>query len=417
MTHVNDPHASKISPDDPRLRPQLPKSRYTRKVPAVLAIVAVSVLTTTGVIMAVAPHPKKTREEDLSAHISRIPSEILDSPDFVPVIDTPQEPGRTLDAVAPAAELQKPKLYEAPLSGPALREPAADRGPYSREGRRKQRIEDYWRARSASVFAEAQPMPRVPRDDAAEDADAASELTPQAAQALAELSPEAAASPPNDVADSAVGKGGDGYLHARLRRPRSPYEVKAGTIIPAVLQTAINSDLPGPVFAKVRENVYDSITHEHLLIPQNATLVADYDPHVIWGQERVMLCWRRLILPNGSSIQLECMPGGDLTGASGLTDEVDEHWVRLAKGAALASLLSAATTAAAGDTTGYYPTVPQQFARGAASEFGRAGEGITRRELTVKPTITVRAGWSMNVLVTKDMILEPYRATPGATSG
>jgi type IV secretion system protein VirB10 len=175
-----------------------------------------------------------------------------------------------------------------------------------------------------------------------------------------------------------------------------------------VLQTAINSDLPGPVFAKVRENVYDSITHEYLLIPQNSTLVATYDSRIAWGQQRVLLCWERLIYPDGGELQLGCMPAGDLTGAAGLTDEVDEHWMRLAKGAALASLLSAGTAAAGGNTTGYNPTVPQQFARGAASEFGRAGEQVTRRELLVQPTITVRPGWAMNVLVTRTMVLEPY---------
>jgi type IV secretion system protein VirB10 len=184
--------------------------------------------------------------------------------------------------------------------------------------------------------------------------------------------------------------------------------VKSGTVIPAVSVTGINSDLPGPVFARVREDVYDTVTGEYLLIPQNSTLVATYDSRVAWGQERVLLCWQRLILPNGNAIDLECMPAADLAGAAGLTDEVDEHWWRIVRGATIASLLSAATTAAGGNTTGFQPTVPQQFAHGAASEVSRAGENITRRNLMVQPTITIRPGWSLNVMVIHDMILEPY---------
>lgn len=208
----------------------------------------------------------------------------------------------------------------------------------------------------------------------------------------------------------AAARKGSNYLKSGLQRPRSPYEIKVGWVVPAVLQTAINSDLAGPVIARVRENVCDSVTGEHLLIPQGATVVGSYDSMIAWGQERVLLCWHRLVLPNGESLDLECMPAADLAGNAGLTGDVDEHWWRVVKGAMLTSLLSATTTAAAGNTQGYNPTVPQLWARGAAMEFGQAGQEITRRNLQVKPTIKVPAGTSMNVMVTKDMILKPYPA-------
>jgi type IV secretion system protein TrbI len=203
-------------------------------------------------------------------------------------------------------------------------------------------------------------------------------------------------------------------LESTLQHPRSPYEVKAGTILPAVLLTAINSDLPGPVVAQVREHVYDTVTGDHLLVPQGSRLIAHYDSMVVWGQERVLLCWNRLLLPNGDSIDLRCMPAADLQGAAGLADQVNEHWWRILKGAALATLLSAGTAFAAGDTTSYNPTVGQVMARSASGEIGQVGQQITGRNLNIQPTITVRPGFAVNVIVTKDMIVPPYPDPPTA---
>ena len=204
------------------------------------------------------------------------------------------------------------------------------------------------------------------------------------------------------------------YLEVALQHPRSPYEIKAGTVLPAVLITAINSDLPGPVIAQVRENVYDTVTGNHLLVPQGSRLIAQYDSMVAWGQERVLLCWNRLIFPNGDSIDLQCMPAADLKGAAGLADEVDEHWWRILKGAAVATLLSAGTAFAAGNTTSYNPTVGQVVARSASGEIGQVGPQLTRSNLSIQPTITVRPGFSVNVIVTKDMIVPPYPDPPTA---
>jgi type IV secretory pathway VirB10-like protein len=166
--------------------------------------------------------------------------------------------------------------------------------------------------------------------------------------------------------------------------------------------------LPGPVIGQVRENVYDTVSGNYLLIPQGSRLLANYDSMVAWGQERVLLCWNHLLLPNGDSLNLQCMPAADLEGAAGLTDQVDEHWFRIIKGAAVASLLAATTQAVAGNTTGYNPTVPQMWAAGAAGEINQAGQQITRRNLMIQPTITVRPGFSVNVMVTKDMVVPPY---------
>ena len=268
------------------------------------------------------------------------------------------------------------------------------------------------------------------------------EILFESAGAAAEGSPAAQASRPSPLGSSAAPPSGPGplgadsdpnlqdrknafldgrgsakttdYLATTLQHPRSPYELKAGTIIPTVLITAINSDLPGPVIGQVRENVYDTVSGNFLLVPQGSRLIAHYDSMVAWGQERVLVCWNRLILPNGDSINLQCMPAADLQGAAGLTDQVDEHWFRLIKGAAVATLLAATTQAVAGNTEGFNPTVPQVWARNGAGEINQVGQQLTRRNMSIQPTITVRPGFSVNVIVTKDMVVPPYPDAPAA---
>lgn len=413
-----DPHAAKISPDDPRLRVKRGRPRRLHKGKVAAVISCLGLLVVSGLAYATASGRPREKPPLPLAATSRasVPDAILRGPPPRPVVKTEPSSG---PPVGP------PPLPVVPVE--TQREFAAaahSNDPYSEAALKRKRIEAFWAARSAGVLVELGPMPND--TGAAEIAERPEMIHEQSS----ELSPGVALGMPsvgtgelaggmdpnmqgrkNDFLVAAGTSRDDGYLRARLQRPRSPYEVKAGTIIPAVLTTGINSDLPGPVFARVREDVYDSVAQDYLLIPQGSTLVAAYDSMVAWGQERVLLCWQRLILPNGSSIRLECMPGADLAGAAGLTDSVDEHWWRILKGASVASLISAATMAAAGNTTGYNPTVPQMWARGAASEIGSAGETITRRNVMVQPTITVRPGWALNVMVTKDMILEPYDAT------
>ena len=202
----------------------------------------------------------------------------------------------------------------------------------------------------------------------------------------------------------------DGYLLNQLVRPRSPYEIKAGTIIPTVLITGINSDLPGTILGQVRENVYDSVSGNYLLIPQGSKLLATYDSMVSYGQERVLVCWQRLIRPDGTSLSLDCQPGVDLGGYAGFTDQVDNHWWRVITGIALGSVLAAGVVVPQGNVGGYVPTLGQGMAANAAGSVNQAGQQITNRALNIQPTIKVRPGFTVNVLVTKDMIIPPYRA-------
>ena len=201
----------------------------------------------------------------------------------------------------------------------------------------------------------------------------------------------------------------DGYLPNQVVRPRSPYEVKAGTIIPTVLVTGINSDLPGTILGQVRENVYDTVSGNYLLIPQGLKVLASYDSMVAYGQERVLVCWQRLIRPDGTSLSLDCQPGVDLSGYAGFADTVDNHWWRVLTGVALGSVLAAGVVVPQGNVSGYVPSIGQGMAANAAGAINQAGQQITQLRSASSRRSEVRPGFSVNVLVTKDLVIPPYR--------
>ena len=196
----------------------------------------------------------------------------------------------------------------------------------------------------------------------------------------------------------------DIYNSHGLVSPRSPYQVMAGNIIPASLVTGLNSDLPGQVIGQVTENVYDTVTGQHLLIPQGSRLMGRYDSVIAFGQSRALVVWTRLILPNGDSIQLDNLPGSDSHGFAGLKDKVDKHTWQFIKGAALSSLLSIGSELASDD--GDRLTRALQNAGQDAANI--AGQRIIDRNLNVQPTLRVRQGWRFNVIVSRDLILKPY---------
>jgi type IV secretion system protein VirB10 len=200
------------------------------------------------------------------------------------------------------------------------------------------------------------------------------------------------------------------YIRGRLEAPLSPYEVKAGTIIPAALVTALNSDLPGEIVGQVTQPVYDHVTGRFLLIPQGARLIGRYDSQVAYGQNRVLISWTRIIFPNGFSINIGAMEGADETGASGLTDRVNNHWGTVAAGVLVSSVLaigSAAAESSSGNDGGV--TVINTGATSATTDASRVGDRIVNKALDRQPTIQVRAGFPLRVLVSKDIVLEPYR--------
>lgn len=191
----------------------------------------------------------------------------------------------------------------------------------------------------------------------------------------------------------------------RVMAPASPYILQAGAVIPAALITGIRSDLPGQITAQVTENVYDSPTGSLLLIPQGTRLIGAYDAGVTFGQRRVLLVWNRLILPNGRSIVLERQPGADASGFAGLEDGVDYHWAELWQAAGLSTLLAVGAELAADEED----RLIQALRDGAQDTINQAGQAIVQRQLQVAPTLTIRPGFPVRVIVTRDLVLEPYR--------
>ena len=191
----------------------------------------------------------------------------------------------------------------------------------------------------------------------------------------------------------------------RVTPPASPFVLQAGAVISAALITGIRSDLPGQITAQVTENIYDSPTGSILLVPQGTRLIGQYDNSVQFGQRRVLLVWNRLILPNGRSMVLERQPGADTQGYAGLEDGVDYHWWDLAKAAALSTLLGVGAELATDDNDRLIRAIRD----GAQDTINQAGQQIVQRQLQVAPTLTIRRGFPVRVIVTRDLVLEPYR--------
>ncbi len=193
----------------------------------------------------------------------------------------------------------------------------------------------------------------------------------------------------------------------RLENPASRYVVQAGAVIPAALITGIRSDLPGQVSAQVTENVYDSPSGRFLLIPQGSKLVGAYDSQISFGQDRVLLVWTRLILPNGRSIVLERQRGADTQGFTGLEDEVDQHWGRLAMAAALSTVLGVGAELGA---TNNDSAIVTALRRGTTDSLNQTGQQVVRRNLNIQPTISIRPGFPVRVIVNHDLVLAPYQS-------
>lgn len=189
----------------------------------------------------------------------------------------------------------------------------------------------------------------------------------------------------------------------RLRQPSSLAILQAGSLIPAALITGIRSDLPGQVTAQVTQNVYDSPTGRILLIPQGARLIGEYDSEIAAGQNRVLLAWQRLILPGGSSIAIDRLPGTDAAGMAGLSDRTDNHWGHMLKAALVSTLLGVGAELGADDDD----RLVQTIRGGAQDSVTETGRQLVERQLRVSPTITIRPGFAFRILVTQDLILEP----------
>lgn len=229
-----------------------------------------------------------------------------------------------------------------------------------------------------------------------------------------EIAAPAAIAPAGDTTPSgqtakraflAAASPGSTSASGRLTPPLSPYVLQAGAVIAAALITGVRSDLPGPITAQVTQNVYDSPTGHILLIPQGARLLGTYDSEVSFGQTRVLLAWDRLILPDGRTITLDRQPAIDAAGQAGLQDETDEHWGAMARAALLSTLLGVGAELGSDSDD----SLVRALRRGTQDTINQTGQQVVRRQLNVQPTLTLRPGLPLRVLVTRDLILPPAK--------
>ncbi|WGM45861.1 hypothetical protein KOAAANKH_00725 [Brevundimonas sp. NIBR10] len=185
----------------------------------------------------------------------------------------------------------------------------------------------------------------------------------------------------------------------------SPYTIQAGAILSGALITGLRSDLPGTAIGQVTDDVYDSVTGRHLLIPKGSRLLGAYEADVGFGQSRLALIWTRLILPNGRSIALDDLRATDAQGYSGLEDRTDNRWGERLRTAALTTLLAigASSGVSSGDDA-----VARALTQGVSGGVNAFGEGLIQKGLSVAPRLTIRPGFAFRVIVARDLVLEPY---------
>jgi len=207
----------------------------------------------------------------------------------------------------------------------------------------------------------------------------------------------------------------DEWLSPHTREAGRPCEIKTGTVIPGMMITGINSDLPGSMIAQVSQDVYDTATGHDLLVPQGSKLYGVYDSRVIYGQSRVLIAWNRIIFPDGSAVTLGTMPGADMSGYSGFHDQVDNHYMRIFGSAVLMSFISGGTSYAIdslGNSSAETDTTTVQSALGAslAAQLNQTTLNLLQRNLNIKPTLEIRSGYPFNIIVTKDVVFrDAYR--------
>ena len=265
------------------------------------------------------------------------------------------------------------------------------------EQRRLQEIES---ARTARLFSSTETRPSSPQA-------ATAAPVPQPDLASLGLAPQPSTPSAQDRQLAFLNQAPDKRTVSpdRVAAPASANVLQAGAVIPAALITGIRSDLPGQITAQVTENIYDSPTGRILLVPQGTRVVGQYDNGVGFGQRRVLLVWSRLIFPNGRSIVLERQPGADAEGYAGLEDGVDYHWGELFKAAALSTILSVGAEAG---TSQNENNLVQALRQGASNSVSQTGQQIVSRQLNIAPTLTIRPGFPVRVIVTRDLVLEPY---------
>jgi type IV secretion system protein VirB10 len=377
-----------------RLRPEPPRvTRLSRKALAGISVVASLGLGGALIYALQARHGNNQGQELYSTDNRSTPDGLAGLPrDYsgVPKLGPPL-PGDLGRPILAAQEAGK-SVPTPPIAMP-------NPGVSQEEQRRLQETES---ARTAQLFSSTQPRP-------ANNPTPATPTTtvPQPDLASLGLAPQPATPAAQDRQLAFLNQAPDKRTVSsdRVATPASPNVLQAGAVIAAALITGIRSDLPGQITAQVTENVYDSPMGKILLIPQGTRIIGQYDNGVGFGQRRILLVWNRLIFPNGRSIVLERQPGADGEGYAGLEDGVDYHWGELFKAAALSTLLGVGSEMGSSSEES---TIVRALRRGAADSVSDIGQQVVSRQINIAPTLTIRPGFPVRVIVTRDLVLEPY---------
>jgi type IV secretion system protein VirB10 len=217
----------------------------------------------------------------------------------------------------------------------------------------------------------------------------------------------------NDVAQFAGGGQGDRWrLDAQPQPPRTPYELRAGFVIPAILISGINSELPGQIIAQVSQDVYDTARSKWKVIPQGSRLVGAYSSDVAYGQARVLVAWQRIIFPDGKAMDIGAMPGADTSGYAGFKDQVNNHYARTFSSAFLMSAVTAGIATSQPENTGFgRPNFSSAMSEAVGQQLGQVTAQLVAKNLNIAPTLEIRPGYRFNVVVTKDLTFsKPYQA-------
>lgn len=221
----------------------------------------------------------------------------------------------------------------------------------------------------------------------------------------------------NDIQQfGANGQGDRWKLDQDMQAPRSRFEIRAGGVIPGVMISGINSDLPGQIMGQVSQDVYDTATGKYLLIPQGTRLVGTYSSNVAYGQSAVLIAWQRLVFPDGKALDIGAMPGADSAGYSGFRDQVNNHYVRIFASAFLMSGVTAAAAYATdrnNNSSAVYqqPTVSSELSQALGQQLGNVTAQMIAKNLNIAPTIEIRPGYRYNIIVVKDLdFTKPYKS-------
>ena len=377
-----------------RLRPELPGvTRLSRKVLAGLGLAA-SLGVGGALIYALQTHEHGQPAQEVAATDNRstpdglanLPKDYAGVPKLGPPL--PGDIGRA--------------ILNAQNAGQGMAAPAMGTSPVGPSPEQQTRAQEIAAARGAQLFTSGQA-----RQAGGSAQSLANPAAPPTDLASLGLAPPAATPSAQDRQVAFLKQAPDRRTTAsdRVTAPEAANVLQAGAVIPAALITGIRSDLPGEITAQVTQNVYDSPTGRLLLIPQGSRLIGQYDNGVGFGQRRVLLAWTRLILPNGRSIVLERQPGADAQGFAGLEDGADYHWGSIFKAAALSTILSVGAQAG---STNSENNLAQAIRTGASNSVSQAGQQIVSRELNIAPTLTIRPGFPVRVMVTHDLVIEPY---------